>query len=85
MTGLTATQGAAVQHRRVMTQHNTIGLHEIPHFGVAVICVPQPGTCSPVPAMGDDLIFRLLVSHTRNAEIQVMSLTQYQCTDLWSV
>jgi hypothetical protein len=41
------------------------------HFGVAAACVPQPGTCSSMPATGDDHVVRLQISSPSNIETVV--------------
>ena len=40
-------------------------------FGVAAACVPQPGTCSSMPATGDDHVVRLLIISPGKGEIVV--------------
>ena len=42
------------------------------HFGVAATCVPQPGTCSYMPATGDDHVVRLQISSPGKAEIAIV-------------
>jgi len=42
------------------------------HFGVAATCVPQPGTCSSMPATGDDHVVRLQISSPSKAEIAIV-------------
>jgi hypothetical protein len=41
------------------------------HSGVAATCVPQPGTCSSMPATGDDHVFKLRIGSPGRAEIEV--------------
>ena len=41
------------------------------HFGVAATCVPQLGTCSSMPATGDDHVVRLHISSPGRAEVAV--------------
>jgi hypothetical protein len=41
------------------------------HFGVAAICVPQPGACSSMPATGDDHVVGLEINSPGEAEIAV--------------
>ena len=43
----------------------------IVHFGVAATCVPQPGTCSSIPATGDDHVVRLQISSPGKAKIAI--------------
>ena len=75
-----ATQGTAIpQKQNSQTQWstwNTTLLEEraqniMVHFRVAVTCVPQPGTCSAMPATGDDHVVRLQISSLGKAEIAI--------------
>jgi hypothetical protein len=42
------------------------------HFGVAATCVPQPGTCSSMPATGDDRVVRIQINSPGKAELVVI-------------
>jgi len=41
------------------------------HLRIAATCVPQPGTCSAMPATGDDHVVRLQISSLGKAEIAI--------------
>ena len=75
-----ATQGTAIPRKQnSQTQWstwNTTLLEEwaqniMVHFRVAVTCVPQPGTCSAMPATRDDHVVRLQISSLGKAEIAI--------------
>jgi hypothetical protein len=40
------------------------------HFGVAATWVPQPGTCTSVPATGDDHVVRLHIGSPGRTKLQ---------------
>jgi len=41
------------------------------HLRIAATCVPQPGTCSAMPATGDDHVVRLQISSLGKAETAI--------------
>jgi hypothetical protein len=41
------------------------------HFGIAATCVPQPGSCTSMPATGDYHIVRIHIGSPGRAEIAV--------------
>jgi len=55
-------------------KYNTPGMRAqniMVHFGIAATCVPQRGTCSSMPATGDDHVVRLQISCPSKAEIAI--------------
>ena len=55
-------------------KYNTPGMRTqniMAHFGIAATCVPQRGTCSSMPATGDDHVVRIQISCPAKAEIAI--------------